>query len=57
MNNYFQQVFSEKWQWEKSGLKKKEEILRDTKVEVQEVKNLLENHDVRKASGPDGVLN
>ncbi len=58
MNSCFQKVFTRD-----SGFRKQEDVemidagLSGINVMVQEVKKIMEDQEVRKATGPDGVSN
>ncbi len=56
-NRYFHSGFTEEnyFRGERTALEKGTD-LKEIKTSVDEVKNMLEDLDVRKAMGPDGVL-
>ena len=57
MNKSFQTVFTRKKEFEMNNIIAIKCLMENIKVDVKEVKQLMESQDVRKASGPDGVSN
>ncbi|MPC40491.1 hypothetical protein E2C01_034051 [Portunus trituberculatus] len=55
MNESFKSVFYEEEEFIESNNQATQEGLRDSVVEKQKIRELLEKVDIRKAMGPDGV--
>ena len=57
MNESFKSVFTREEEFEEPNKERRLEGLREIRVEKKEIMKLLEELDVRKAMGPDGVSN
>ena len=55
MNKSFQTVFTRESEFRMNDIIAMEYLMENTKVDVKEVKQLMESQGVRKMPGPDGV--